>query len=73
MLPKVSEEAAPVAPLIQGCLPCAGNGSCWVSLQTLQPGPGLLLISAEQAPQSLPPLGCPYGWTLPLTAGRKDE
>lgn len=73
MLPKVSEEAAPVGSLIQGCLPCAGNGPRWVSLQPLQPGPGLLLISAEQGTQSLPPRDCPYGWTLLLAACGQDE
>lgn len=71
MLPKMSEGAAPVGPLIQGCLPRAGNGPCWVSSQPLQPSLGLLLISAEQAQQNLPPRGCPYGWTLLLAASRK--
>lgn len=73
MLPKVSEEAAPVGPLIQGCPPCVGNGPHWVSLQPLQPGLSLLLISAEQGMQSLPPRDCPYGQTLLLAVGEQDE
>lgn len=52
MLPKVSEETAPVSPLIQGSLPCAGNGPHWVSLWPLQSGLSWLLISAEQGTQS---------------------
>lgn len=71
MLPRVSEEAAPVGPLSQGCLPYAGNSPCWVSLQPLQPSLGLPLISAEQVRQNLPPCGCPYGWTPLLAASRK--
>lgn len=69
----MSEEAAPVGPLLQGCPLCAGNGPRWVSLQPLQPGLSLLLISAEQGTQSLPPQDCPYGWTLLLAAHGQDE
>lgn len=73
MPPKVPEEAAPVGLFIQGCLPCAGNGPRRVFLQPLQPGLGLLLISAEQGTQALPPQACPYGWPLLLAARGQQE
>lgn len=74
MPPKVPEEAAPVGLFIQGCLPCAGNGPRRVSLQPLQPGLGLLLISAEQGTQALPPQACPYGWPCSsLLGGNRSQ
>lgn len=55
VLPRVSEKAAPEGLLIQGCPRCAGSSPRWASLQLRQPGLSLLLRSAKQGTQPLPP------------------